>query len=470
MNGSMVLPMNESPISSTSVEEISSEREGLLQALERYCEQSHLYAWSHLQPVVESPPALMYISTSNVCNFRCKVCAWKDAMRRGCAENEEKAMGLMSFDLFQRIVDMIPEGVARVYLMKIGEPMLNPALPKMMKWIKEQRPEVEIAIHTNGSYLHDPELIDHILHYVDFFSISVFALERERYHQLHGRDFFPQLMENLKSFHRAFRKAKRKPKVYFDYVRQIGNCTESDEKVFAFFHEHFPAFATGIHYPFNYQGFGEEGDLQLFETLPPEEYPICVLPWMSLTVLWDGKVDYCFVEPQEKYFLGDVKNATLSEIWWGESYQNFRRMFIEKRFEEMQKNQIHCQSCSWLFGLKTQSAETLALSSKYFHVGDEEVRELNGDPEIKTRGYEYLGSGYHHYLRGELEHAFQDFFLAFTTSRESNVKHKAERWFHNVQKVFAMRKPLELWENHLQRESKSLRELHRTRYAKTNPY
>ncbi|MEW6235442.1 MAG: radical SAM protein [Candidatus Omnitrophota bacterium] len=436
-----------------------------LDRLETLCRQSNMYAWANREITVAAPPALMYITITNACNHKCKVCAWKDTMRRGRNENGEKQMGLMSYEMFQRCVDMIPDGVARVYLQKTGESTLNPDLPRMMKYIKTQRPEIEVAMHTNGTRLDDPEIVESILNYLDFFSISFFGIDRETYNTAHGKKDYDLVLNNASRFYETYQKSFRKPRVFFDYVGQQTNQAFSDEEVFQFFRERFPAFSAGIHYTYNFQGFGEEGHLNIFDKLPREQFPVCVLPWMSFTILWDGKVDYCFVEPKELYYLGDVNHSTITEIWNSPPYREFRRMFIEKRFDEMKAKEIHCGTCSWLFSQKLNSAGTLTMSANKF------APEWDGESPHKTlidvcaTGEEHLLSGYLHYLRGEPGEAFKDFYMASQISPNERIKMKGEEWIEQVKNVFAQKKNIESWENCLQQEGESLHRLHVTRYS-----
>ncbi len=440
--------------------------EETLRHLEDLCLKSNLYNWSHRSEVCDSPPGLMYLSTTNACNHKCKVCAWKDVMRRGRIEGE-KQMGLMSFDLFKRIVDQIPEGVARVYLNKIGEPTLHPELPQMMEYIKTQRPELEIAMHTNMTRMDNPDLRQAVLQYLDFFTISIFSITREEYQITHGKDDYDLVFGNVDAFYEDYKKAERKPRVFFDYVRQQTNQDSPDDEVFKFFHERYPDFSTGIHYTFNYQGFGEEGHLQLFEKLPDELYPICTLPWMSFTILWDGKVDYCFVEPQEKYFLGNVNEASIMEIWNSEPYRDFRRMMIEHRFDEMREKEICCKTCSWLFALRTQSVPILTLGTKRFNNKIDRIYQNVRENEIRIAGEEHLISGFLNFLRGEISEAFMDFHMADEVTTQSEVKQTAQRWIENIKKIFGMRKNVESWERLLHEEEESLRNIHITKYAVT---
>lgn len=443
---------------------VNLDMDSALNYLENECKTSNIYAWANRDITVDTNPVLMYLAITNACNHKCKVCAWKDEMRWGRDENGEKQMGLMSLDLFKRIVDMMPEGVSRVYLQKTGESTLNKDLPAMMKYIKEQRPEIEVAMHSNATQLHKPEITNAILEYLDFFTISFFGVSRDTYNTAHGKKDFDLVFENSLRFQEAYQKSPRKPRVFFDYVSQQCNQNESDEEVFEFFNKRFPDWSAGIHYTFNFQGFGEEGHLNIFDTLPYEQFPQCVLPWMAFTVLWDGKVDYCFVDPKESHFLGDVYENTISEIWNSEPYREFRRMMVEKRFDEMKEKEINCGNCSWLFGQKTQSASTLALGKSKFAPQLKPRTNSHTIVDVKCTGQEYLLSGYLNFLKGEIGNALKDFYLSKEVSSDVSVQNRAQAWIESCKKIFQQKKDVEAWEAHLQADGETLHNVHVSRY------
>jgi MoaA/NifB/PqqE/SkfB family radical SAM enzyme len=72
-------------------------------------------------------PVCLYLETTNRCNLPCTTCP------RTFEELEPAAN--MSFDLFRSIVDQYPN-IARVVLHGVGEPMMVPNLPRMIRYLK----------------------------------------------------------------------------------------------------------------------------------------------------------------------------------------------------------------------------------------------------------------------------------------------------------------------------------------------
>ena len=84
----------------------------------------------------------LYLEVTNRCNLLCETCP------RTFEDLEPPAD--MSWDLFTRIVDQVPN-VARVVLHGVGEPMLVKNLPKMIRYLKDRG--TYVLFNTNGTLL-----------------------------------------------------------------------------------------------------------------------------------------------------------------------------------------------------------------------------------------------------------------------------------------------------------------------------
>src|SRR5262245_20750593 len=93
-------------------------------------------------PVATADPVCLYLETTNRCNLLCTTCP------RTYADLEPPAD--MSWDLFTRIVDQVPN-IARVVLHGVGEPMLVKDLPRMISYLKARG--AYVLFNTNGTVL-----------------------------------------------------------------------------------------------------------------------------------------------------------------------------------------------------------------------------------------------------------------------------------------------------------------------------
>lgn len=61
--------------------------------------------------------------------------------------------------------------------------------------------------------------------------------------------------------------------------------------------------------------------------------------WHSCVITWDGKVVPCCFDKDAHFVLGDLKEQTFKEIWFGEKYNHFRKSLLKSRSEiEICKN------------------------------------------------------------------------------------------------------------------------------------
>ena len=84
----------------------------------------------------------LYIEISSLCNLRCKMCF---------RESTKEKKGMMEYDLFERIFDdSLPE-LEEVVFGGIGEPLMNPKIIEMAKFVKERG--LRLKLTTNGFLL-----------------------------------------------------------------------------------------------------------------------------------------------------------------------------------------------------------------------------------------------------------------------------------------------------------------------------
>ena len=53
--------------------------------------------------------------------------------------------------------------------------------------------------------------------------------------------------------------------------------------------------------------------------------------WRSFVITNNGKVVPCCFDKEAKYVLGDLNENSISEIWFGDKYNEFRRTVLSGR-------------------------------------------------------------------------------------------------------------------------------------------
>lgn len=327
-----------------------------------------------MTPHVVPLPRSIYLEPTSRCNEFCQQCP-----RTLLAREED---GDLSFENFRFIVDQFPV-LDRVVLHGLGEPLLNKALPQMIRYLKERG--TYVLFNSNGIALtpgRGQALIDAGL---DEYRLSMDGATRETYAGIRGVDAFEKIWRNIKTF-LEMQKAQNtaRPAVSLWFTAMKENLSElpglidlaTASGIRAIHLQRLVYFAEGM----------ARAQQSLFRRSTPEELELvrrceqtceergiaftaagCATPLESLvhdfgTRPWSGcrrpytltyitssgnVLSCCFApfghrsahEYREERVLGNVFQKPIVQIWHGERYQAFRHAF------ESEHPARHCAQC-----------------------------------------------------------------------------------------------------------------------------
>jgi len=303
-------------------------------------------------------PVCLYLETTNRCNLLCTTCP------RTYADLEPEAD--MSWDLFRRIVDQVPN-IARVVLHGVGEPMLVKELGRMVRYLKARG--AYVLFNTNGTVLTPRKAHELCDAGLDELRVSLDAANARSFLLVRGKDYFNRIVRNV----RAFTEMQRReglalPKVSLwltglketiaqlpDFVRiahDVGvkevylqrlvyfdsdaiGLARPDQALFEQLTReeqgHLDAateLAVSLGIAFNASGATEPGE-SLARKADKSPWSLCRRPWAVMYFTANGRALPCCIAPfsqrgYENYTLGDATQQTLREIWNGPAYQKFR--------------------------------------------------------------------------------------------------------------------------------------------------
>jgi MoaA/NifB/PqqE/SkfB family radical SAM enzyme len=311
--------------------------------------------------VAETEPVCLYLETTNRCNLLCTTCPRTyEAL---------EPPGDMSWELFTAIVDQFPN-IARVVLHGVGEPMMVPALPRMIRYLKDRG--TYVLFNTNGTLLtarRGRELIDSGL---DELRVSLDAAEPGAFRLVRGRDMFGRIVRNV----RAFRALQRElvaatplvslwltglketvgqlgdfvqlahdmdvPEIYLQrlvYFPEGQGLARPDQALFAGGDDEegrlireAEGLARSLGLAFNASGMTDPAaSLRPGDTAQP--WSLCRRPWTLMYITAHGRALPCCIAPfsmrgYDSFTLGDATQASLREIWNGGRYQAFRAALL----------------------------------------------------------------------------------------------------------------------------------------------
>ena len=253
-------------------------------------------------------PEIVQIESTNICNAKCVFCPRDEMHRR---------QGIMSFDLFRKIVDECVElGITHVRVHNYGEPFVDRKLVDKVRYAKEKGIQ-EVGMISNGSLITEQVARGMVDAGLDAINISVDASGKDVFESTRIGLKYDKVIANIERLVRIRAESgRRRPKLILSFVRQNNSA---DEQAFI---EHWRKVADKIHITdlHNWGGtLHQQSDVN---------YP-CYRPWLTFTVLWDGRVSLCCADFDGHTILGDLNTSSIKEIWNNERYLSVRREHLE---------------------------------------------------------------------------------------------------------------------------------------------
>jgi MoaA/NifB/PqqE/SkfB family radical SAM enzyme len=263
-------------------------------------------------------PEIVQIESTNICNAKCVFCP-RDEMHR--------AQGVMSRELFRKIADECAAlGITHVRMHNYGEAFLDRYLTEKVRYAKDKGIR-EVGLISNGSLITEKVARGMVEAGLDAINISVDAGGKEVFEQTRIGLTYDKVIANIERLVRVRAElGRQRPKLILSFVRQNNS---DDEQAFI---EHWGRVADKIHITdlHNWAGtLNHESDVN---------YP-CYRPWLTFTVLWDGRVSLCCADFDGRTVLGDLKTQTIREIWNSDTYRAVRREHLETGGPEV------CRAC-----------------------------------------------------------------------------------------------------------------------------
>lgn len=313
------------------------------------------------KPLSEILPAKMplglCIEPTNICNFKCIQCPVSLPLFQETINH----LGNMEMGLYNKIIQDV-KSMGRLRNLNLygdGEPFLNSNLVEMVRIAKTNSIADNVTITTNASLLTKEMAKDIIDSGLDYLRVSIYSVYDDRYYQITKSKVKPeQIFKNVKYLKKL--KAEMKKKKPFIYVKIID--TYSNENM-VFVNTYKPiSDEVNIETPMNWNGYG---DFDLISKIDPNRHTdetllqgyygnsscsgikrICTTPFLSLNIKCNGDVGICIVDWNKGTKVGNIKEESLSEIWFSKTLRKFREMHIRSRRTE----NISCKNCKFLYG------------------------------------------------------------------------------------------------------------------------
>jgi MoaA/NifB/PqqE/SkfB family radical SAM enzyme len=252
-------------------------------------------------------PGEVRIEATNHCNAHCTFCP-RDAMTR--------PKGFMAMPLFRKIVEeCVGLGIKRVALHNYGESLLDKTLAEKVGLAKAVGIP-EVGLITNGSLLDEARATALLDAGLDTIDISLDAARKETFEAARVGLHWDEVTANIRTL-AALRKARgaTKPHLSLSFIYQ------GDVRDIALFVQEWREVVDAL----------RTSSMHNWARLPQRRgtvyYP-CHRPWLTTTILWDGRVSLCCVDLDGQVVLGDLRTQTLAEVWNSLPYVEARRAHL----------------------------------------------------------------------------------------------------------------------------------------------
>jgi MoaA/NifB/PqqE/SkfB family radical SAM enzyme len=207
-----------------------------------------------------------------------------------------------------------------------GEAFMDRHLVEKIRYAKQKGIQ-EVGVISNGSLITDQVARGIVEAGLDAINISVDASGKDVFEATRIGLNYDKVIANIERLIRIRAElGRQRPKLILSFVRQNNSA---DEQAFI---EHWKKVADKIHITnlHNWAGaLNTESDVN---------YP-CYRPWLTFTVLWDGRVSLCCADFDGHTVLGDLNTSSIRDVWNGPLYVQARRQHLESGGPDI------CRSC-----------------------------------------------------------------------------------------------------------------------------
>lgn len=284
---------------------------------------------SHIIKLHLEAPGVIWIENTNACNLRCIICPNKDMTRK---------VGFMEMEVYKKIVDeCIQLRIKQIDFVGFGEPLLDKLVIDKVAYAK-MRGINTVTMTTNGTLL-APELGGELVRaQLDELGVSIDAATSETYDKMRPPGKLEVVEENVRNLLKVRNQmGLTKPKVKVKFNKAPENASEVE-----IFKRKWHGLADRIYISFvlNWAGAVGRGPFEWHGTARREP---CPMIFTYMTIQWDGKVCLCCLDYEGEVILGDIKEASIRQVWHNKELQRIRQAHLDNRFGEIPL----CDRCSW---------------------------------------------------------------------------------------------------------------------------
>lgn len=245
------------------------------------------------------------------CNLNCLMCE---------THSSRRPTGQMELEFFERALDELDRlGIKYLTLHTIGEPTIHKRFRDVLRISHERG--FDVWLSTNGQLL--DRFFDALRQWpVKTIRWSVDGATRDTYERIRLGGKFDKLLSNLQRMRALIRENSLPTRMEMNVTLSADNLDET-----ATFFEVYGPLLDDDQIHFSIVNSLSAGDGSYYESVRlldnPPQAP-CAPLWQSLYVGYDGQVSACCRDYHGELIVGDLKTASLEQIWNGPKLNDLR--------------------------------------------------------------------------------------------------------------------------------------------------
>ena len=295
------------------------------------------------RPIIKGMPASISFEPTTSCNLRCPECP--SGLR-----SFSRPTGNLDLQLFDSTLNQLEKELSYLTLYFQGEPFLHQGIYEIIANARDRG--IYVATSTNAHYLNEENCEKIIRSGLNKLIVSIDGATQETYEQYRVGGKLESVLEGTKELIRLKKHfSQGSPEIVFQFlvvkqneheigqIKKMANEMGVDQVVFK----------TAQVYDYEKGSpFIPENEKYSRYTKKEEGYKIknklynhCWRMWQGSVITWDGKVVPCCFDKDGEHVLGDLKEQSFRDIWFGEKYNAFRKTLLTNR-----KSIDICRNCT----------------------------------------------------------------------------------------------------------------------------
>ncbi len=292
---------------------------------------------------VYGKPIHVTIEPGNICDQKCPVCETGAGILG-------RTKGMMTLEVFKKIVDKLHPNVNTILLYFMGEPFLNKDFYDMVKYAKSKG--IYVSTSTDANHMDPKRVIECGINEVSF-QLGGTTQETHQIYRVNGK-----LDKALNNIRECMKEKKLQGNTTTRICMGLIVMKHNEHQVEDWFKLGKELGVDDVRTVDPWVRNMEQGkmflpkdkkywfyDEQAFEqgVLKPKKIPNNRCNWIyySLTINWNGDVVPCCRDPTGRHVMGNILTQDLDEIWNGKELQLFRKAIATD-----QANMEMCKLCS----------------------------------------------------------------------------------------------------------------------------